>query len=1183
MTVGPQCPFCAPSPGSVFHEGSSVLGLWDAFPVSESHALLITRAHRPTWLDATDAERQELTAAVAIACEHIQRRHPDVRDFNIGVNVGPNAGQTVFHLHVHVIPRRHGDVPDPRGGVRNVIPSRRLYGTLGTTPEAGQLISTGAESPLLPLLARELERAHQLDVAVAFVMTTGVHRLYPHLEDLLRRGGTFRLVTGDYLDITDPAALRQLKDLALAFPSATVDLRVFHEPGTSFHPKAYLIDSAASGVAFVGSSNISSSALLEGVEWNFRVVTARDPEGFSQIRSAFDTLLAHPSVRTVDDAWLDAYEARREPPMRPGLLEVADAAAELPVPPPTPNEVQVEALAALAATRAADFNAGLVVMATGLGKTWLAAFDAAPFKRILFVAHRDEILTQAMATFRRVRPHATFGRFDGEEKMPSAEILFASVATLARRGHLSSFDRDAFDYIVVDEFHHASAATYRRLIDHFTPRFLLGLTATPHRTDGDDLLGLCQENLVYECDVVRGISLGLLSPFAYFGVPDRVDYQNIPWRGARFDETELTTALATEARALNALEQWRSRAGARTLAFCVSQRHADFMRDFFRREGVECAAVHSGPSSDPRQGSLERLGEGSLKVLFAVDMFNEGIDLPAIDTVMMLRPTESAIIWLQQFGRGLRTSAGKARLTVIDYIGNHRSFLLKARTLLQLPAGKDSDLHAALQRIQSGEFELPAGCSVTYELEAIEIMRSLLRLPSASVQDALLDYYLDFRERRGERPSALQCFHDGYNPRSARAKSGSWLAFVQAQKGLSDVEAVAHDDLSDFLAGLESTPMTKSYKMVLVLALLNRGALPGQGCSIEDLMTEVRRIASHDPRLRADFGDSLDGDKALRTLLERHPIDAWVKGEGTGGASFFAYERETLRLRADSSQRPAAQTLIRELIEWRLAEYFKRQPAVAGQFALKVSHADGRPILFYPTVREGMPTGTTRIRVDGEEFDARFVKVALNVVQRPGKTENELPAILRGWFGPDAGLPGTNHVALLINREGQWSLERPQAPAAARPELWRSYSREQIPPLFGEPFSEAVWNVGFVVQPTKHPKRLFLLVTLEKADMHGDFDYRDHFIGPDLFSWQSQNRTTRAGKHGQLIKNHAKLGVEVHLFVRKQKKDDRGSAAPFVYCGLATFQEWADEKPVTVLWRLNRMIPDRLFEQFRKA
>ena len=250
-----------------------------------------------------------------------------------------------------------------------------------------------------------------------------------------------------------------------------------------------------------------------------------------------------------------------------------------------------------------------------------------------------------------------------------------SAGSITSRG----FEPDDFDYIVIDEFHHAAASTYRRVIDHFRPKFLLGLTATPDRTDGGRSSGLCQDNLVFQAGIHEGIEGEHLCPFHYFGVPDDVDYSNIPWRNAQFDLTELTAAVATEARARNALEQFRKLGGRRCIAFCCSQRHADFMADFFVRAGVKAVAVHAGAEQRAPRDLPGAARAGDLEVIFAVDMFNEGVDVPAIDTVLMLRPTESTIIWLQQLGRGLRVSADKERLIVIDYIGNHRAFLMKLR------------------------------------------------------------------------------------------------------------------------------------------------------------------------------------------------------------------------------------------------------------------------------------------------------------------------------------------------------------------------------------------------------------------------------------------------------------------------------------------------------------------------
>ncbi|MCI0570367.1 MAG: DUF3427 domain-containing protein, partial [Myxococcaceae bacterium] len=1094
----------------VFHEGRLVRGLWDAFPVNPGHALLVTRRHVETWFDASPEERAELSEATVLAHRRILERFP-ADGFNVGLNAGAAAGQTVPHLHLHVIPRQHGDVPDPRGGVRHVIPKEGNYLALGKEcrpAPSSSVLTRGEADPLLPALKRDIDAANDVDIAVAFTMSSGVERILLHLRDVVARGGTLRLLTGDYLDVTDPDALRRLMDLAQELPAERVQLRIFQSGGqVSFHPKTYICRSSQHGVAYVGSSNLSRTALEDGIEWNYRIVTSRDQAGFAEVTRAFEALWSHPATRALDAEWVDGYQARRR---SVGPVKELDTAPEAPEPPPPPNEVQERALTALEQTREAGNRAGLVVLATGLGKTWLSAFDSdrPEFRRVLFVAHREEILSQALQTFRRIRPQSHLGRYDGSEKMPDAEVLFASIQTLGKQAHLERFAPDAFDYIVVDEFHHASARTYRRMLEHFTPKFLLGLTATPERTDGGDLLQLCGENLVFRCDLVEGVRRELLCPFHYFGVPDLVDYRNIPWRNTRFDEEALTQAVATQARAENAFEQWKQRGGARTLAFCASQRHADFMAQYFEERGVRCAAVHSGATSAPRASSIEQLGSGELQVLFAVDMFNEGVDVPAVDTVMMLRPTESAILFLQQLGRGLRRSEGKERLVVIDYIGNHRTFLLKPRTLLQLPAGNDRELSAALERVQQGEWELPPGCEVTYELEAFDLLSSLMRLPKDD--DALKAYYEDFRERHGERPTAAEAYHDGYAPRSARKVYGSWLGFVRAMGDLSPAQLAARESAGAFLEALESTPMTKSYKMLVLQAMLNLDAFPGH-VELDALVQEVERLAQRTAALRADLGAALESRSALRSLLVKHPLDAWSGGKGTGDSGYFASTDGVFRFLPQVPQhvRGEFQELVRELADWRLAEYLSREGAertAQGGFVAKVIQSGGKsPILMLPDrgSQSGIPEGWTPVAINGERYDANFVKIALNVVRKPDSEQNELPAILRTWFGPDAGRPGTSFLVACEPTNTGYQLAPAKAAAPVTLERWRAYSREQIPPLFGLTFSEAIWNQGFIFTE----EHLVLLVTLEKGQLGSEFQYADRFLSPDKFQWQSQNRT----------------------------------------------------------------------------
>src|SRR5512143_1005549 len=340
------------------------------------------------------------------------------------------------------------------------------------------------------------------------------------------------------------------------------------------------------------------------------------------------------------------------------------------------------------------------------------------------------------------------------------------------------------------------------------------------------------------------------------------------------------------------------------------------------------SATRTSWTSVPRAQSLDELSEGRLDVICAVDVFNEGLDLPELDTVLMLRPTESRILWLQQFGRGLRKKKDDKPLTVIDYIGNHRTFLLKPQTLFSLQPGGHEVLNL-LERAREGPIEIAPGCSVTYELEAIDILRGLVKV-TTDRQEALKRYYEEFAELHGARPRALEAFHEGYNPRAARAAHGSWLGFVKELGGLEAGQQVTLERHRPFLDELEDTPMTKSYKMLVLLGMLNEDAFPGE-ITIDTLAESVTALASRNRRLVADLGPKAATSDGLKHHLEQNPIEAWTGGKGTGGTPYFAYEDGVFRTTITTApdDRPALQELARELAEWRLAEYvdrLERQP-----------------------------------------------------------------------------------------------------------------------------------------------------------------------------------------------------------------------------------------------------------------
>ena len=1178
-----NCPFCQPDHNQVFYKDSLTIGLWDAFPVSKGHALIITRRHVSSWFDATDEEKTALNKAIEKAKLIIEENHkPD--GFNIGININEAGGQTIFHLHQHLIPRYVGDVSNPRGGIRNIIPGKGSY-----IPDSSEIsryfkalphkksLIRGSDDPFLPHFKGSLDRAKDVDILASFALLSGVKLIYPHLQDLLSRGGRVRFLTGDYLNITDPVALRYLLTL-----EGSIELRVFQSQNVSFHPKAYIFYfNDESVVAYIGSSNLSKSALDSGIEWNYRLTNYSDLNGISLARDSFEVLYNHSSSVLIDNNWIKDYESTRQTQVSaPVEIKLDD-----PEIPPEPHAIQKEALKALNDTRESGNTAGLVVLATGLGKTWLSAFDIDQIEscnRILFVAHREEILNQSLLTYRKIFPNKSIGKFTGTKKDITAEVLFASVQAISRKMNLNTFSRSDFDYIIMDEFHHACAQTYRKILNYFSPKFLLGLTATPERTDGGDLLSLCQENLVYRCDMLEGIRQGLLCPFHYFGVPDEIDYSNIPWRSSRFDEKALTNAVATKARAKNALEQHKARGGEKTLAFCCSQRHADFMAEYFSNRGLQAVAIHSGSTSAPRAASLEQLESGDLDIVFSVDMLNEGLDIPNIDTVMMLRPTESTILWLQQFGRGLRKQVDRLGeekvLKVIDYIGNHRIFLTKPRSLFGLKEG-DREIDVALKRLAEKNEELPDGCEVTYDLESIEIIRSLLRISKGGA--AVEQFYKDFKQRNGTRPTALETFQEWYNIRSLGYSS--WFEFVNHMGDLNQDQQNALSESGGFLKELEKTKMSRSYKMLTLLAMLNEDCFPGE-IEIAALVESFKRVASRSARYISDISVDISDTPKMIELIIKNPINAWVEGRGTDGVRYFDFENNIFktRLNVNDDSRSALQELSREIVEWRLAEYLQKSKVDDGQegeIVCKISHSQGKPILFLPPREKhpNIPHGLTSVFIEDKEHEADFVDIAVNVIRKKGSTENVISNIMTKWFGSDAGMPGTNFQVSFECLEDGYQLSPIKIQnLESELEIWRTYSRDKIPGCFRLEFNTGSWNQGFVDKG----ENIFLLVTLEKEDLASEFDYKDHFLSRNLFQWQSQNRTTQKSNHGQRIRLHAEKEVNVQLYIRASKTIN-GRAAPFYYCGKVDFVSWEGEKPITVKWRLQNEVPGHLRLTFK--
>ncbi|PML39513.1 DEAD/DEAH box helicase [Vibrio breoganii] len=801
------------------------------------------------------------------------------------------------------------------------------------------ILTTGGDDPLLDQLLYAINHATEIDIAVSFIQSSGLQLILPAIQEAIERSHSnayplkLRVLTSDYLGITDPVALRAL--MALSAPN--VELRIFESNNHSFHIKSYIFvrsdkeNTFYHGSAFVGSNNISRAALTNAHEWCIRF-DHKEPQSsfeatqFQLIRKEFDKIFSHQNSIDLSDSWIDSYIARRQLPKAISL--VSDAVKE-PEETYTPNNVQMEALEALQKSRSNGYTRGLVVLGTGMGKTWLSAFDAMQLdaKRTLFVAHREEILTQALNTYTKLWPQKSAGYFNSFSKATDKQMLFASVQTLGKEHHLATFDKDHFDYIVIDEFHHARAQNYLNILQYFEPKFLLGLTATPERTDQADILSLCNNNLVFERNLVHGINQGILAPFHYYGIwDDTLDYQEIPWRNGTFDPNALDAEFATTRRAQHIFKHWEIHQQSKTLAFCISVKHCDYMAEQFNKafngKGYKAVSVHS-QSEIRRNEALTMLGKGEIQILFSVDLFNEGTDLPSIDTILMIRPTQSNIIFLQQLGRGLRTSPNKSHVVVLDFLGNHKSFLSR-NDLLQIPLTGTNNNAIGEEKGHYGSLtELGEGCHINIDPEVINFWTELKK----RFKNTAREEFEMLEARLGHRPTATEFFHHGYDLKKVNKQHGSWLEFVSLYSDSKELKSLVSRWKTFFLTDIQETSRQKSYKPILLEALIELDGFRNPP-TLDALAEKSWHVLKSYPRLYdldlpEEKKEYFPSDKKWLNYWKGNPIKAYTtKNTGVPFAP-FKIEDNVFKLSQDLEENDILnfQKLVKELVDYRLAEY----------------------------------------------------------------------------------------------------------------------------------------------------------------------------------------------------------------------------------------------------------------------
>ena len=701
-------------------------GLYESL-LTRAVAELLTRLPEPLWAAHEPMRPAEAADRIALhvrrVVQNVIEDIPEASRVADGIELVEQLVQQIGATRPELLAEMlTGDVlraiaarlPD---GSREVIPAP-LIPLLDTA----LLTNSPGEPRVGSQVLAEVPSADRIDVVMAFIRKSGIAPLTIALQKHCSAGRGLRVLTTTYTNSTEGAALDVLRD-------SGAEVRVSYDvTGTRLHAKSWLFHRLSGfSTAYIGSSNLTHSAQVTGLEWNVRVSGARNPDVIEKVAAVFESYWNSGDFIPYDAEVFAQQTARQDD----SAVTFVMSPIEL-----RPEPFQDRLLEEIALSRARGHHRNLLVSATGTGKTVMAAIDYArlrdrlPRARLLFVAHRKEILDQSVRTFRHALRMHSFGELWVDGRRPNDfEHVFASIQSLNAAG-LTHLDPRHFDVVIVDEFHHAAAPSYAALLGHVAPVELLGLTATPERSDGLPILQWFDNRIAAELRLWDAIDQQRLSPFSYFGIHDGLDLRDIPWRRGRGYDTEALTNLLTadDASARQVVKELERRVDnlspMRALGFCVSVEHAKFMARIFNQAGIASQAVWADTPAIERQRALEDLAARRIRALFSVDLFNEGVDVPVVDTLLLLRPTDSPTLFLQQLGRGLRKSYGKLQCLILDFVGHHRKEFRFDRRFRALLGGSRADLQ---RQIEQGFPFLPAGCHMELDRVAQDIVLDNIR------------------------------------------------------------------------------------------------------------------------------------------------------------------------------------------------------------------------------------------------------------------------------------------------------------------------------------------------------------------------------------------------------------------------------------------------------------------------
>ncbi|MFC0190149.1 DEAD/DEAH box helicase [Fictibacillus aquaticus] len=702
-----------------------------------------------------------------------------------------------------------------------------------------KLIINSDKENLLTELIRSMNECISFYFSVAFVNYSGLQLLLDPLKEAQDRGIKGKIITSTYLNFTDPKALEKLKEFD------NVELKVFvTDKEIGFHTKAYIFEYRDSYKVIIGSSNITQSALKSNVEWNVEVIAKEDASFIQKVLKEYNALWEYSSEANAE--LIQDYEEflktlKRTQPVQQSIYEKKEYII--------PNRMQKRAIENLERLRAFGEKKALVIAATGTGKTYMSAFDVKRYspKKVLFVVHREEILRKAKETFEKLLPNDgfTFGLLTGNHKQKNVDYLFATIQTLSKC--YEEFARDEFQYLIIDEAHHATSPSYQGVLNYFEPEFTLGMTATPERSDSGNVFDLFDNNVALEVRLHEALEDELVIPFHYFGITDieTVDLSDV----SIDDIAEVTKRLKVNERVDFIIEKMNfyghDGEKRKCLGFCASIDHAQYMASEFNKRGYNSVCLFGEHSPEQRERYINRLenDDDDLEFIFTVDIFNEGVDIPSVNSVLMLRPTNSPIVFIQQLGRGLRKHANKSFLTVLDFIGNHNKTFLIA---LALNGSRYYDKESLKVAIATGFANIP-GCT-HIQMDKISQERILEQIDRENFRSLkyLKEEYFEFKKlNQGLIPYYLVDYlkYDGApDPVKFIDKEKSYIQFVakvEKDEGLKNL--LLDIEFENVVKELSSKlPLKRVYEFVILRYLLDHDYI-----DVETAQHEILKIIKH--------------------------------------------------------------------------------------------------------------------------------------------------------------------------------------------------------------------------------------------------------------------------------------------------------------------------------------------------